>query len=99
MAGNDDDVGGDFSAVRVAAFLEMHIRECERKRVEDNQHRSAEQAEIREGLATIHARINSIEQTFDRRMGSLSGRQWGAAMALIGVLIAGIGYLLSKHII
>lgn len=67
-AAADDGLGGDYSAARAHAHLEMHMRECERNRREDIQRQIEQQAEVRAAMAAIHDRLNSMHRTFEERM-------------------------------
>lgn len=61
MTSPDDGFGSDFSAARAHAHLEMHIKECAERRAEDRADR-----------ATFHARLNSMQESFDKRMADLT---------------------------
>ncbi len=51
MMATDDGLGGDFSAIRAHAHLELHEKQCVEWR-----------AEIRAALAAIHERLNSQDR-------------------------------------
>ena len=96
MAG--DELGADFSGVRAHAALELHMRECAERRAEDRADR-----------ATTHARLNSLQEafdkrlaeltaTFDKRMTSLSNRMWAAAIGMIVTLLGIVAFLIPHYV-
>ena len=109
MTPPDDAYGGDFSATRAHAHLEMHIKECAERRAEDRADR-----------ATFHARLNALQESFDRRMSdltqaieqrmndralsddrrmaALNNRMWVAAVGLIILLSGIVGWLLPHWV-
>lgn len=93
-----DDLGPDFSGIRAHAALELHMRECAERRAEDRADR-----------ATTHARLNSMQESFDKRMSELTGtldkrmtafnnRLWVAAIGVIVTLVGIVGWLIPHYV-
>jgi hypothetical protein len=85
----DDGLGPDFSGVRAHAALELHMRECAERRAEDRADR-----------AVTHARLNSMQESFDKRMSEISSRMWalvvgGGGCAFVGMAVL-VFHLLTR---
>jgi hypothetical protein len=88
VAAADDGLGPDFSGIRAHAHLEMHEKQCTER-----------QAEIRSSLLALHGRLDRMETSFDKRMNGISNRLWGAATAIILLLLGALGAVLFFYVI
>lgn len=94
-----DDLGSDFSGVRAHAALELHMRECTERRAEDRADRAVTHARLTSMQESFDKRMATLNETFDKRMGAINNRMWTAAAALIGALAMVAAYLVTKHIV
>jgi hypothetical protein len=68
-----DDLGSDFSGVRAHAALELHMRECTERRAEDRADRAVTQARLNSMQESFDKRMAELNETFDKRMAAITG--------------------------
>jgi hypothetical protein len=93
-----DDLGHDFSGVRAHAALELHMRECAERRAEDRADRALTNARLNSKQESFDKRMSELTSTLDKRMTAHSNRMWAAAIGLILTLLATVAFLIPHYV-
>lgn len=98
MPSSDDGLGPDFSGVRAHAALELHMRECTERRAEDRSDRAITQARLNSMQESFDKRMSELTSTIDKRMNGVSNRMWTTAIGIIVLLLGTVAYLLPHYL-
>lgn len=93
-----DDMGPDFSGVRAHAALELHMRECAERRAEDRADRATTHARLNAMQESFDKRMSELTATFDKRMTSANNRLWAAAVGVIVTLVGIVAFLIPHYV-
>lgn len=93
-----DELGHDFSGVRAHAALELHMRECAERRAEDRADRATTHARLNSIQESFDKRMSELTATFDKRMTAISNRMWATAIGIILLLVSVVAFLLPHYL-